>query len=133
MSAAGATTLTMTQLTGGGTLSGTDMTFSSFTYNDIGGGFGDVAVSSDNINVTLTEDATSYTLAFDFDPDISLDAEEAFEIAGSFSGAVSSTRKVVSTTLTFGFTVSNDSFVEIGQTDGTSLLNLVETTGSSFS
>ncbi|MGB5832183.1 MAG: VPLPA-CTERM sorting domain-containing protein [Thiohalocapsa sp.] len=78
----------LTSLVGGDSLAAGDVLFDDFSYTDEGGPFGDVAVSSDDIDVTGSSTATSASLLFSFDPLLQLAAEEAFEINGGFSAGI---------------------------------------------
>ncbi|MEE4118964.1 MAG: hypothetical protein V2I65_08110 [Paracoccaceae bacterium] len=120
LSAGGAQAVGLDVLVAGGILTDGDLTFDGFTYGNAGAGFGGLAIGAGDIDVTLSTTATTATLLFDFVPDVALGTDAFYEIAGSFSGTVTTgPRTFVETTLTLiGASIAGTdfSFVEVAQT-----------------
>lgn len=86
LAATTASAATLTSLVAGGTLSAGGIIFDSFSYTDIGAGFGApfVTISSSDIFLTASSVGNTVTLSFDFSPSISLTTFQAYELAGFF-------------------------------------------------
>lgn len=131
MAATGSQAATLSDLVAGATLAVEDVVFSGFTYDDIGGYGGDVAVPTSSIEVTATSTADAVSLRFDFFAPILLGGDEVFEIVGAFDAQVTggSSRTFVGTTLELlSATIGPGPItaIEIGQTDRSTntLLNI---------
>jgi hypothetical protein len=102
--------VSLSSLTAGSSITVGDVVFDSFAYEDVGGPFGDVAVSAADIDVTGSSTATTVSLLFSFDP-IALGEEEVFEISGRFSTSVSgSSRELTGVEITLQGSVGGAAF-----------------------
>src|SRR6056297_899348 len=72
LSAGGAQAVGLDVLVAGGNLTDGDITFDGFTYNNAGAAFGGLGIGAGDIDVTLSTNATTATLLFDFVPDVAL-------------------------------------------------------------
>jgi len=107
-----ASAVTLTSLTGGGTLSEGGLFFDGFSYTDIGAGASAlISVSSDDIDVTASVVGDVVTLSFDFSPSISLSTGEAYEIEGFFTATAAGATMVSIGILLGGETLTGDSLV----------------------
>lgn len=109
----------LSTLTGGGSVTIADVTFDTFSYTDVGAGFGDLAVPANTIDVTASSTATTVTLLFDFDPDLQVAFDDVFEINGGFSTSVTgSSRELISVDLQLQAAVTGNIgdfvFIELG-------------------
>jgi len=106
----------LSSLVGGGSLSTADVTVNGFSYNDVGGGFGDVAVPASTVDVSISSTANTVRLLFTFDPLIDLTApDDVFEINGGFTVNVGSSRLLTEVAYDFvSFDRDGDAFVEVG-------------------